>query len=70
MSLLSCVIPVPAILAGLGLRGAVAGRLITTPDAVVDVDIALPGRDEPPGVTSPDLDPNNVQLNKLSKKSI
>lgn len=48
----------PAILAGLGLRGAVAGRLKTTPDAVVDVDIALPGLDDPPGVTSPDLDPN------------
>lgn len=53
----SCVIPVPAILAGLGFRGVAPDLLKTTPDAVVDVDIALPGRDEPPGVTSPDLEP-------------
>lgn len=32
-------------------------RRKTTPEVVVDVDIALPGRDEPPGVTSPDRDP-------------
>lgn len=49
-------IPVPAMLAGLGLR-ADAGRRVTTPDAVVDVDIELPGRVEPPGVTSPDREP-------------
>lgn len=40
--------PVPAMLAGLGLRGAVAGRLGTRPpdvDNVVEVDMALPGRE-------------------------
>jgi len=39
--------PVPAMLAGLGLRAAVAGRLGTSPDvdSVVDVDMALPGRE-------------------------
>lgn len=40
--------PVPAMLAGLGLRGAVAGRLGTSPpdvDNVVEVDMALPGRE-------------------------
>lgn len=37
--------PVPAILAGRGFRGAVAGRLGTRPDVdtFVDVDMALPG---------------------------
>lgn len=30
-----------------------------TPDAVVDVDIALPGRDALPGVASPDREPLN-----------
>lgn len=44
--------------AGLGLRVVVVRRY-TTPDALVDVDIALPGRDEPPGVTSPDRDPED-----------
>lgn len=39
--------PVPAMLAGRGLRGAVAGRRATglAVDNVVDVDIALPGRE-------------------------
>lgn len=40
--------PVPAMLAGRGLRGAVAGRLGTRPpdvDNVVEVDMALPGRE-------------------------
>lgn len=46
-------------LAGRGFRVVVLRRY-TTPDAVVDIDIALPGRDEPPGVTSPDRDPTFV----------
>lgn len=59
--------PVPAMLAGLGLRGAVAGRLGTRPppdvDNVVEVDMALPGREPlrwpcPPGVTLPEREPN------------
>lgn len=54
--LLSGVMPVPAILDGRGFLGP-AERRETTPDVDVDVDIALPGRDEPPGVTSPDRDP-------------
>lgn len=48
--------PVPAMLDGRGFLGPPERR--TTPDVdIVDVDIALPGRDEPPGVTSPDRDP-------------
>lgn len=52
--------PVPAMLTGRGLRAMLLPvlRRYTTPEAVVDVDIALPGRDEPPGVTSPDLEPD------------
>lgn len=34
------------------------------PDVLVDVDIALPGRDEPLGVTSPERDPI-YQLSKI-----
>lgn len=57
--------PVPAMLAGRGLRGAVAGRLGTRPpdvDNVVEVDMALPGREPlrwpcPPGVTFPEREP-------------
>lgn len=54
--------PVPAILAGLGFRGAVAGRLGTSPDVdmFVDVDMALPGLELlkcPPGVAFPDREP-------------
>lgn len=48
MDLPSSDMPVPAMLAGLGLRGAVAGRLGTSPpdvDNVVEVDMALPGRE-------------------------
>lgn len=48
--------PVPAMLDGLGFLVPPERRI--TPDVdIVDVDIALPGRDEPPGVTSPDRDP-------------
>lgn len=54
--LLSGVMPVPAILDGRGFLGPVERRKMT-PDVVVDVDMALPGRDEPPGVTSPERDP-------------
>jgi len=54
--------PVPAMLAGLGFRGAVAGRLGTIPDVdmFVDVDMALPGLELlkcPPGVAFPDREP-------------
>lgn len=48
--------PVPAILDGLAFLVPVERRK-TTPEVVVDVDIALPGRDDPLGVTSPDRDP-------------
>lgn len=41
------VTPVTAILAGRGLRAIGADRRYTTPEAVVDVDIALPGREPP-----------------------
>lgn len=51
------VIPVPAMLDGRGFRGPTKDRRWITPEVVVDVDIALPGLDEPPGVTSPDRDP-------------
>lgn len=54
--LLSGVMPVLAMLDGRGFLVPVVRRK-TTPDVVVDVDIALPGRDEPLGVTSPDRDP-------------
>lgn len=52
----------PAILAGRGLRAAGIDRLLISPDVdiVVDVDMALPGREVfiwPPGVTVPDLEP-------------
>lgn len=52
----------PAILAGLGFLGAVAGRLLTRPDVdiFVDVDMALPGLELlkcPPGVAFPDREP-------------
>lgn len=53
-------IPVPAMLAGRGLRGVADDepfdRRYSTPDTDVDVDMALPGRDVP-GVTSPDREP-------------
>lgn len=56
-------------LAGRCLRSLAPVRRYTTPDAVVDEDIALPGLDEPPGVTSPDREPiastgerRNIQL--------
>lgn len=59
-------------LAGRCLRSRAPVRRYTTPDAVVDEDIALPGLEEPPGVTSPDRDPitptdekRNVQLKIL-----
>lgn len=55
-SLLSGVMPVPAMLDGRGFLVPVERRC-TTPEVVVDVDIALPGRDVPTGVTSPDRDP-------------
>lgn len=57
MQLPSWVIPVPAILAGRCFRSLAPVRRYITPDAVVDEDIALPGLDDPPGVTSPDLEP-------------
>lgn len=53
---LSGVMPVLAMLDGRAFLVPVERRK-TTPEVVVDVDIALPGRDEPPGVTSPDRDP-------------
>lgn len=55
--ILSIDIPVPAMLAGRGFRVAAVDRLYNTPDTDVDVDKALPGREPPPGVTSPDLEP-------------
>lgn len=68
----------PAMLAGLGLRGAVAGRLVTGPavDNVVDVDMALPGREPlkcpwPPGVTLPEREPKPIKIQtKISHASI
>lgn len=55
--------PVPAMLDGRGFLVPPERRI--TPDVdIVDVDIALPGRDEPPGVTSPDRDP--IYLNKYT----
>lgn len=55
--------PVPAMLDGLGFLMPPERRI--TPDVdIVEVDIALPGRDEPPGVTSPDRDP--IHLNKYT----
>lgn len=56
-------IPVPAILAGRGFLGTGFERLITLPDDVA-VDRALPGLEIilPPGVTSPDLDPNSYTI--------
>lgn len=57
---LSMDIPVPAMLAGRGLRGVAdaepVDRRYSTPDTDVDVDMALPGR-EVPGVTSPEREP-------------
>lgn len=57
---LSMDIPVPAMLAGRGLRGVAAAepvdRRYSTPDTDVDVERALPGR-EVPGVTSPEREP-------------
>lgn len=41
------VTPVTAILAGRGLRARGVDRRYTTPEVVVDVDIALPGREPP-----------------------
>lgn len=41
------VTPVTAILAGRGLRAMGVDLRYTTPEAVVDVDIALPGREPP-----------------------
>lgn len=56
MILLSGVIPVPAMLDGRGFFGPPERR--ETPDTdIVDVDIALPGRDGPLGVSSPERDP-------------
>lgn len=59
--------PVPAILAGLGFRGAVAGLLGTSPDVdmFVDVDMALPGLELlkcPPGVAFPDREPKDYRF--------
>lgn len=57
--------PVPAILAGRGLRAAGTGLLLIKPDVdiVVDVDMALPGLDVlfkwPPGVTVPEREPKH-----------
>lgn len=50
--------PVPAMLTGRGFRGVVTERRDTV-EVIVDVDMALVGRDEPvpPGVTSPDRKP-------------
>lgn len=57
---LSMDIPVPAMLAGRGLRDVAAAepvdRRYSTPDTDVDVERALPGR-EVPGVTSPEREP-------------
>lgn len=55
--------PVPAMLTGLGFLVIWADRLVTlvVSDIFVDVDIALPGR-EPPGVTSPDLEPKRKKI--------
>lgn len=58
--------PVPAILDGRGFLVPVTRRC-TTPEVVVDVDIALPGRELPPGVTSPDRDPV-CQINAFTMK--
>lgn len=58
-----------AILAGRGLRAIGADRRYTTPEAVVDVDIALPGREPPDagwlvGVISPDRKPTKPMYKK------
>lgn len=59
--------PVLAMLDGRGFLVPVVRRK-TTPDVVVDVDIALPGRDEPLGVTSPDRDPIRL-INSIYKRT-
>lgn len=53
----SGVMPVPAMLDGRGFLVPCVERRCTIPEVVVEVDIALPGRDAPTGVTSPDRDP-------------
>lgn len=54
-------------LAGRGFLVVVKRR--TTPDVVVDVDMALLGREEPPGVTSPEREPMKIQeIHKLPSK--
>lgn len=57
-------------LTGLGFLVIGADRLITlvVRDKFVDVDIALPGR-EPPGVTSPDLEPKREKIIYISEDS-
>lgn len=60
---LSMDIPVPAMLAGRGLRDVAAAepvdRRYSTPDTDVEVERALPGRDVP-GVTSPEREPGRA----------
>lgn len=60
--------PVPAMLTGRGLRTGV-NRFVTTPELVVEVDIALPGRDVDMlfGVISPDRNPRVTKRSKLCK---
>lgn len=55
--------PVPAMLTGRGLRGVVTERRDTV-EVMVDVDMALVGREEPvpPGVTSPDRKPGDERV--------
>lgn len=55
--------PVPAMLTGRGLRGVVTERRDTV-EVMVDVDMALVGREEPvpPGVTSPDRKPGDERF--------
>lgn len=55
----SLLTPVTAMLMGRGFLGVGVDRLVTTAEFVVDVDIALPGRDVLKlfGVISPDLSP-------------
>lgn len=54
--------PVPAMLDGRGFLVPCVERRCTTPEVVVEVDIALPGRDAPTGVTSPDRDPVHCKM--------
>lgn len=60
--------PVPAMLTGRGFRGVVTERRDTV-EVIVDVDMALVGRDDPvpPGVTSPDRRPTRAKQRRVRK---